>query len=469
MLYTDLYQLTMSQGYYRTGLYKKEAHFDFFFRTTPFDSGFVIFAGLADLLDKLSSLHLAYEESEWLQKQGFDKSFCHFLQNFRFEGDIISVPEGEVVFANEPILTVSGPLLGCQLAETVLLNTLNFQSLVATKARRIKMACGERKVIDFGLRRGQGEGALAASRAAAIGGIDATSNVQCGFRYGIPVSGTMAHSWVQAFGSELEAFQAYSRIFPDNSILLVDTYDTIRSGIPNAIRVAKKLEQDGHRLAGIRLDSGDHSTLSHQARALLDEAGLDYVPIFISDQLDEHRILDLVSSGAPVDGFGVGTRLITGHPDGSLSGVYKMCSLDGKPNMKQTEETSKRNLPGIKELYRETDAGGYFRRDHILLEDPFTHPDREFSKKTENMTPVSTESHSKTENRHRLAPIRSRVMQSGRIMDTRKDLAEMAKYSKQRVSKLPERFKRFDDPDCYEVTWDDKLEILIQKLNKGTL
>ncbi len=442
-LYTDLYQLTMSQGYFKTGWHRKKAHFDFFFRLAPFSGQFVVFAGLADLLEVLGSFRFTEDERKWLLGQGFTNDFCDYLAGYRFDGSVVSVREGDVVFPGEPVLTVSGPLLTCQLVETLLLNILNFQSLIATKARRLRLAAGDRKLVDFGLRRGQGSGAVAASRAAAVGGVDATSNVLAGRRYQIPVSGTMAHSWIQCFDNELEAFRTYARLYPDSTILLVDTYDTIKSGLPHAITVARELEERGHRLKGIRLDSGNPSTLSRKARSMLDEAGLDYVAIAVSDQLDEHRIISLGEEGAPIDMYGVGTRLITGHPDGALGGVYKICDLDRRPTMKYTDEESKRSLPGVKEISRETDKDDFFVSDLIHLADDVTDSTRNLER------------------------IRTRVMEQGSPLVHPTDVRGIASFSESRMAQLPEQFKRFRNPDCYEVSIGASLTSLISKLKHG--
>ncbi len=467
-LYTDLYQLTMGQGYFRTGRHEKNAHFDFFFRKAPFGGEFVVFAGLADLLEVLERFRFTEDEIAWLRGNGFGDEFCDHLAGYTFNGSITSVREGEVVFPGEPVLTVSGSLLSCQLVETLLLNILNFQSLIATKARRLRLAAGECKLVDFGLRRGQGTGSIAASRAAAIGGFDATSNVLAGKRYDLPVSGTMAHSWIQCFDSELEAFRTYARLYPDSSILLVDTYDTIGSGLPNAITVARELEQQGHRLIGIRLDSGNPLTLSRKARTMLDDAGMDYVTIAVSDQLDEERITELRENNAPVDVFGVGTRLITGYPDGALSGVYKICDLDGHPTMKYTDEASKSSLPGIKDIERESGNDGQFARDVIRLEDP--RGNRGSGRKAtngpgagKNAGPVSGKS-GKDATGRTVEHIRSIVFENGRTREHTADIAEISKFSSSRIDRLPDRIKRLNRPERYDIALDKPLLSLIEKL-----
>lgn len=413
-------------------------------------------------MEVLNRYRFTGDELAWLREQGFGDAFCDHLSGFTFDGTIRSVREGDVVFPGEPVLTVTGSILSCQLVETLLLNILNFQSLIATKARRLRLAAGHCKLVDFGLRRGQGAGSMAASRAAAIGGFDATSNVLAGKRYGIPVSGTMAHSWIQCFDSELEAFRTYARLYPDSSILLVDTYDTVESGLPNAITVARELEEQGHRLVGIRLDSGNPLTLSRKARTMLDDAGLDYVVVTASDQLDEERIADLRDKSAPIDGFGVGTRLITGYPDAALGGVYKICKLDEKPTMKYTDEVSKRTLPGIKEIERESDKDGFFLRDVIRLVDGHgsNRPDpKDTSDSGGNSESVPSENSP-------FERIRSTVMENGTSLSHPVDVSDIAEFSASRVARLPDKIKRLNQPERYDITLDDSLVALMEQLRK---
>lgn len=453
-LYTDFYQLTMSQGYFKVGTHQKKAYFDYFFRETPFDGEYVIFAGLADLLPILESMRFTKDEREWLSHQGFHSDFCEFLKDFRFDGTITSVSEGDIVFPGEPVLTVSGSLLSCQLIETLLLNILNFQSLIATKASRLRYACGNRKIIDFGMRRGQSTGVIAASRAAFIGGVDATSNVATGFQHNIPVSGTMAHSWVQSFDSELEAFRRYAEFYPDKCILLVDTYDTLKSGMPNAIKVGLEMAKKGHDLAGIRLDSGDPLLLSREARRLLDEAGLANVSIVVSDQLDEHMISSLVQNEAPIDFFGVGTRLITGYPDGALSGVYKICNISGRPTMKYTDDIIKSNLPGIKDLIREEDQSGYFRRDHIVINSESEKSQSLIEDQNADITIPGSKN------------IRTCVMENGRMLGHPANIREIAEFCGSRLAYLPENIKRLSKPERFDIRHGETLETLMNQLKK---
>ncbi|MDZ7806614.1 MAG: nicotinate phosphoribosyltransferase [Gracilimonas sp.] len=307
-LYTDLYELTMAQGYFLSDRHEQPATFDYFFRRLPFDSGYVIFAGLSDLLQIVNDFKFHEDEIDYLRSQGFKEKFLTYLKDFELKVTIHSVKEGEVVFPNEPILRVEGHLVDTQILETILLNTLNFSSLIATKAARIKQAAGDNPVVDFGLRRSQGLGGLQASKSAMIGGFQGTSNVLAGMQNDIPINGTMAHSWIQSFEDELTAFRTYAQFYPDSSILLVDTYSTLKNGVPNAIKVGKELEKRGHKLVGIRLDSGDLAYFARKSREMLDKAGLEYVKIAVSNQLDEHLIKSLFDQGAPIDLFGVGTK-----------------------------------------------------------------------------------------------------------------------------------------------------------------
>jgi len=324
-LYTDFYELTMAQGYFACNKQNQQVVFDYYFRTNPYNGGFTVFAGLSDFLQMLENFVFSESDLEFLQHQGIDQTFVDALRNFRFEGKIYSVQEGEIVFPNEPLMRVEGNIVECQLIESFLLNILNFESLIATKAYRIKLAGGKRPFSDFGLRRAQGLGAIHASRAACIGGADSTSNVLSAKFFGVPVSGTMAHSWVLSFDNELEAFRAYAKTHPDNTVLLVDTYDTLRSGVPNAITVANEMQKNGYTLKGIRLDSGDLAYLSKKARKMLDLAGLRDVKIIASNQLNEYVIKTLIKDqNAAIDAFGIGTELITGKGNAALNNWFAL-------------------------------------------------------------------------------------------------------------------------------------------------
>jgi len=326
-LYTDLYELTMSQGYFFSDKKNDSACFDYFFRKNPFKGGYTVFAGLSDFLSLIKDFTFTDDNLRYLSSIGFNRKFVEYLKDFKFKGKIYSFREGEIIFPDEPIIRIEGNIIECQLIETLLLNIINFESLIATKTCRIVYASKGKPVIDFGLRRAQGFGGLQASKAAIIGGANGTSNTLAGYLYNMPVKGTHAHSWVQSFDSEIEAFRRFVENWPENSILLIDTYDTLNSGLPNAIKVAKEMEKKGKRLLGLRLDSGDFAYLSKKVRSILDSEGLDYVKIVVSNQLDEYTIQSLNNQQAPVDLFGVGTKLITAYDQPALDGVFKLAAI----------------------------------------------------------------------------------------------------------------------------------------------
>lgn len=448
-LYTDQYQLTMAQAYFMNGQRNDVAVFDYFFRKLPFGGGYAVFSGLEVLLDILEDLRFDKNDLEFLKEQGFDQEFVTFLKEFRFRGNIYSSSEGDLIFPVRPVLQVEANIIEAQIIETLLLNLLNFQSLVATKASRMRLAAGGRTLIDFGLRRAQGPGGYYASRAAVIGGFDATSNVAAGRDFGIPVSGTMAHSYIESFDSELAAFENFAEVHPENCVLLIDTYDTLNSGLPNAIITAKKMEERGHRLRGIRLDSGDLAYLSKKSRENLDNAGLDYVKIAVSNQLDEYIILSLIEQKAPIDIFGVGTSLVTGYPDAALDGVYKLAFSDGLPRIKLSENITKITLPYRKQVYRILENDGSFTgADAITLEqekdvDFICHP----------LFPAKTMF---TGDRNK-EPLLKKVMEGGRRLPVPASLTETAGYCKERLALLPEEYKRFNNPHVYKVGLSEKL------------
>jgi nicotinate phosphoribosyltransferase len=448
--YTDHYQLTMSQVYFLMGQKETRAVFDYFFRKLPFDGGYAVFAGLEDLLDTLESVRFDKQDLDYLKGKGFRPEFISYLKNFRFRGNIYSSLEGDLVFPVRPILQVEANIIEAQIIETLLLNILNFQTLIATKASRIRQAAEGRKLIDFGLRRSQGPGGYYASRAAFIGGFDATSNVIAGRDYGIPVSGTMAHSYIESYDDELMAFSHFAEAQPDNCILLVDTYDTLNTGLPNAITVAKKMEEDGYRLTGIRLDSGDLAYLSKMCRKLLDDAGLNYVKIAVSNQLDEHIIKSLLEQQAPIDVFGVGTSLVTGYPDAALDGVYKLSFSNDKPRIKLSENMSKITLPLRKQVFRILDNEGKFigadavtiydEQDVEIMNHPL-YPLKTFSVKEYNKEPLL-----------------QKVVENGVRISKPRLLTEIAQYSCERLKNLPEEYKRFNYPHIYKVGLSDLLK-----------
>lgn len=447
--YTDLYQLTMSQVYFLKGHKKTKAVFDYFFRKLPFEGGYAVFAGLDDLLDAIQELRFNEQDLEYLKMQGFQPDFIKYLKAFRFRGNIYASNEGDLVFPVRPLLQVEANIIEAQIIETILLNILNFQTLIATKASRMKQAAEGRTLIDFGLRRAQGTGGYHASRAAYIGGFDSTSNVRAGRDYGIPVSGTMAHSYIESYNDELTAFRHFMEVQPDNCVLLVDTYNTLESGLPNAIKVAKEMEEKGMRLSGIRLDSGDLAYLSKRSRELLDTAGLNYVRIAVSNQLDEYIIKSLLEQKAPIDVFGVGTNLVTGRPDAFLDGVYKLAFADGQPRIKLSENVSKITLPHRKQVFRIIDNEGKFiGADAVTLEDE---PDVEII--YHPIYPYKSLSVKK----YNKEPLLHKVMEKGQRLNGSISLSVLARYSDERLTSLPSEYKRFNFPHLYKVGLSDGL------------
>jgi len=374
----------MAAGYLEQGKANDTATFDLYFRHNPFRGGYAIAAGLEHAVRAVMEMRFSSEDIHFLRllrnsagTSVFSDAFLDYLAGFRFRGCIRAIPEGTVVFPNEPLLQVSGNLMECQIVETILLCHINFQTLVATKAARIWEASNHGNIVEFGLRRAQGpDGALSACRAAFIGGAEATSNVLGAALMKIPPRGTHAHSWVQSFPSELEAFRAFACSFSEDCVLLVDTYDVLKSGVPNAILVARELEQNGHRLAGIRIDSGDLAFLSQQAREMLDNAGLNYVRIIVSNELDEFIIAEIMAGGGRVDAWGVGTKLVTaaGEGGGALGGVYKMVEHNGQPKIKLSGNPEKMTNPGVKKILRFYGEDGFMEADALArgLED-FNH------------------------------------------------------------------------------------------------
>lgn len=459
-LYTDMYQLAMAQAYFLNGRKDSPASFYYFYRKNPFKGAYVVFAGLSDLLEVLEGLRFDQEDIEYLEKNGFHQDFLQYLKDFRYQANVFSVKEGEIVFPNMPILRVEGNIIEAQLTETLLLNLLNLQSLIATKAARMRLVAGDDSILtDFGLRRAHGLGAIHASRASIVGGYNSTSNVYSGFMYDIKATGTMAHSFIQSYDDELTAFRKFAEARPQQCVLLVDTYDTLKIGVPNAITVAKEMEERGQQLMGIRLDSGDLAYMSKNARKQLDEAGLDYVKILASNKIDEHVIKSLFDQDAPIDAFGVGTALLTGQPDGALDGVYKLSMADHKPRLKLSESVTKVTFPGLKEVYRFEDQNGRFIADAISLAE----------EKQEDITeihhPFEKEKSMKLEGHHS-EPLLEKVMEKGKALVESQHPAEGYKYLKTRLEKLPDEYKRFENPHIYKVGLSSKLNYIREGLIK---
>ncbi len=466
-LLTDLYELTMQAGYLEHDMAGKPAVFDLYFRTNPFAGGYAVFAGLEPALAYLEDLRCSPAEIDYLQGLGlFNDRFFDYLRSFRFRGTVVAPPEGTVVFANEPLLTVTGTLAEVQLVETVLLNIINFQTLVATKAARICHAAGDGEVIEFGLRRAQGpDGGLSASRAACIGGAKGTSNVLAGMRFDLPVRGTHAHSWVQSFPDELTAFRAYAGVFPDSSVLLVDTYDTLKSGLPNAITVARELREQGHELRAIRLDSGDLAYLSRQARQMLDAAGFANVRILASNELDEQVIASIREEGGRIDIYGVGTKLATAAGVGgvALGGVYKLVAIDGRPKMKVTSDPAKATLPGYKQLLRAVAPDGGYVQDVVCLQEDT------LSAGATVFDPFNPMRQTRLPADIRLVDLRQTVLQDGQRTMEPEPLAAMAERCRRDLALLPQGCRRFINPHHYKVSISSRLkELRCQLIEKVT-
>lgn len=370
----DFYEMTMANGYFHDRDAGAKVAFDVFYRANPDDGGFAIFAGLEQVVEYVENMHFTEEDIGYLRAQGlFSEEFLAYLQNFRFHGDIYAFPEGTVMYPDEPVMTVVAPLIDAQMVETAILAQINHQSLIATKARRIVRAAGTRAVSDFGARRAHNmDAAIYGARAAYIGGVVGTATVSAGQMFHIPVNGTMAHSWIMFYGDEFEAFRKYAEVYPDSTVLLVDTYDVVHSGIPNAIRVSREvLEPMGKRLKAIRIDSGDLAYLSKKVRKMLDEAGLSDCKIAVSNSLDEFTITSLLNQGACIDSFGVGERLITAKSQPVFGAVYKLSAVEENgifvPRIKVSENVEKITNPGLKDVYRVYDKNGHAVADLLAI------------------------------------------------------------------------------------------------------
>jgi len=458
-LLTDYYQLTMMGGYWKTGRQDLTACFNYVFRDLPSHNGFAVFAGIEQLLDLVERLKFTDHDLAYLRSLGtFDEAFLHYLRGFKPRCRVQAVPEGTVVFPHEPLLQVEGPLIVAQLLETAILNALNFQTLIATKAARIRLACGSDALVEFGLRRAQGpDGGLSGSRAAYIGGADATSNVLAGKLFGIPLRGTHAHSWVMSFEDELSAFRAYAAAYPD-PILLVDTYDTLASGLPNALTVFKELRAQGQAVrAAVRLDSGDLSRLSKAAYRMFTQAGFEDPLIVASNELNEDLIVDLKRQGAPINSWGVGTHLITSSDWPALGGVYKLVAVkdgDGawEPRIKLSSNPAKMTDPGYKRLVRYRDAQGQPLADLIELDDAPTSPT--------SLNGIETVPYAE---RHDLfflkgverATVREEllrpVMVDGERTGDAPSLEDIRARAREQIASLPEEVRRLRNPEIYTV------------------
>jgi nicotinate phosphoribosyltransferase len=470
-LLTDLYQLTMVGGYFLLGKKDEKATFDYFFRKIPENGGFCVSAGLEQLIEYIQNIHFHQEDIDYLSHLNlFSKEVLEYFRNLRFTGDLHAVPEGTLVFPQEPIVRVTAPLPEAQFIETALLNILNFQTLVATKAARVCLAADGDPVIEFGVRRAQGpDGGLSAARAAFIGGVQATSNLMAGRIYGIPVRGTLAHSWVESFSSELESFEAYGKIYPQGCVLLVDTYDTLRSGVPNAIRIGQSLRTHGQGdLQGIRLDSGDLTFLSREARKLLDEAGFRHTRILGSSDLDESLIESIKKQGAAVDAWGVGTRLVTSYSCPALGGVYKLSAIfeNGRlqPKLKVSDDPEKTTNPGVKKVLRFYDGGNFMRGDVLVLEEenpPTGQP-------VEAFHPMLAHIHKTYPAQFRREEILTPIFKGGRLVYEKPPLVAIQKNTQQNLKTLGPQHKRLQNPHLYHVSLGEELFRQKQELLKAS-
>ena len=464
----DFYELTMGNGYFKQGFQNKIAYFDVFFRAVPDGGGYAIAAGLEQIVEYIQQLHFDREDIAFLREKNiFDQDFLDYLGNFRFTGDIYAVPEGTPVFPQEPILTVRAPAIEAQLIETYVLLALNHQTMIATKANRIVRAAQGRAVLEFGSRRAQGaDGAIIGARAAYIGGCAGTACTLTDEMYGVPAGGTMAHAWVQMFDTEYEAFKTYCELYPHNATLLVDTYNTLKSGVPNAIRAFQEvLLPRGITNFAIRLDSGDISYLSKRARQMLDQAGLKTCKITASNALDEHLIRDLVMQGAQVDTFGVGERLITSRSEPVFGGVYKLAAVEDAsgniiPKIKVSENTSKITNPHFKRVYRFYDKeSGKALADEICLHSETVSPDEprvifdpDATWKTKTLTDFT------------LRVLQVPVFQKGKLVYDLPPLQEIQRYCLAQIETLWDEVKRFENPHNYYVDLSRPLWQVKQKL-----
>ena len=464
----DFYELTMGNGYFVSGMQDRMTYFDVFFREVPDGGGFAIAAGLEQIIDYVQKLHFDEEDIAYLRGRGiFDEAFLEYLRNFKFTGDIWAVPEGTPIFPREPIFTIRAPAIQAQLLETYLLLEFNHQSLIATKASRICRAADGRAVLEFGSRRAQGiAGAVTGARAAFIGGCAGTACTVSDQIYGVPAAGTMAHSWVQMFDSEYDAFVTYCKAYPTNAVLLVDTYNTLKSGIPNAIRAFNEvLRPIGITKCGIRLDSGDMAYLTQKARVMLDEAGWPECTITVSNSLDERLITELFRQGAKIDAFGVGERLITSKSTPVFGGVYKLCAVEDDegtiiPKIKVSENVGKITNPGFKKFYRfynrET---GMAEADYICLHDETV----DDSQPLEICDPQARWKRKTMEN-FRAYEMMVPIFKNGELVYKLPTLKEIKTYCAYQVSTLWPEVKRFDYPHQYYVDLSPKLMELKDKM-----
>lgn len=463
---SDFYEFTMANGYYENGMKDTVAVFDAFYRKNPDGGGYAIFAGLNDIISYIKNLHFTDEDIEYFKSQGnFSEGFLEYLRNFKFTGDVYAFPEGSVMFPGEPIVTVKAPIIECSIIETYLLLSMNFNSLIATKTNRIVSSAGDRLVMEFGARRAQGaDASITGARAAYIAGAPITSNTYSAKKYGFKASGTMAHSWIQAFDSEYEAFKTYAKMYPENCILLIDTYDTLESGLVNAMKVFKEELLPKGLTGGVRIDSGDLAYLSKEVRKRLDENGFEDFKIVASNSLDEFKIESLLAQGAKIDSFGIGERLITAKSDPVFGGVYKLVAVEkeGKleAKIKVSENVEKITTPGFKKVYRLYDTEtGKAEADYIALRDE----EIDDNEPLVIFDPLFTWKMKKMKN-YKAREMQVTIFKDGELVYDEPSLEEIASYRKEEVKSLWDEVKRYDTPHNYYVDLSQKLWNLKQKL-----
>lgn len=467
---TDLYQLTMMNGYYKKGVENDTAVFDVFFRKNVCEGGYTIVCGIEEIVHYINNLSFNEHDLDYLRSLNlFDEDFIGFLRDFKFTGDIYAVEDGSVMFPGEPIIVVKAPLYQAQLVETAILSIVNFMTLIATKASRVCNAAGGDPVLELGLRRAQGpEAGLYGAKAAIIGGCTGTSNVLTGKMFGVPVAGTHAHSWVQKFDSELEAFRAYAQTYPDSCLLLIDTYNVLESGIKNALIVFDELRAKGFEPIGVRLDSGDLTYLSKEVRKILDDAGYPNAKITASNDLDEYTIISLKQEGAAIDSWGVGTKLITSYDYPSLGGVYKLAATTNRegilePKIKISENPEKINNPGFKKVVRIYNKNEKCEADLIMLDDETI----DETKPLEIFDPVYTWKRRVYEN-YTIRELLKPLFLEGKLVRERKSVYEVKEYAKKELSSMWDQYKRIKNPHIYKVDlsqklWDMKNDLIASK------
>ena len=463
---SDFYEFTMANGYFNNGMKDTVAIFDAFYRSNPDEGGYSIFAGLNDIIDFIENLSFSDEDIEYLRKVGnFSDDFLDYLKDFKFTGDVWSYPEGSVMFPGEPIITVKAPIIECSILETYLLLSMNFNSLVATKTSRIVRAAGKRLVMEFGSRRAQGaDASLTGARAAYIAGAPVSSNTLSAKTYGFKPSGTMAHAWVQAFDSEYEAFKTYAELYPDNCILLIDTYDTMNSGLPNAMKIFKEVLEPKGLTGGVRRDSGDLAYLSKEIRKILDESGFTDTKIVASNSLDEFKINSLLSQGAQIDSFGIGERLITSKSDPVFGGVYKLVGIyeddELKSKIKISENVEKITTPGFKKVYRLYDKNtGKAEADYITLRNEEVDENQPLV----IFDPLFTWKMKKMDN-YEARLMQEPIFENGKLVYKEPSIEEIHEYYQSEMESIWDEVKRFDQPHNYYVDLSQDLWNLKQNL-----